>query len=345
MTDTLQGFEHTTFTAEGDTRAVYRTGSGPAVIVISEIPGITPNVARFAHFVAAGAGRPRARPVRRPGRGCGRDVLHRGVRPGHDGGRRGTGPRAQPAVAPLSGQQGPSALHRRLRGRYQADPGTGSGGHLRPRVPLHRGQAEPTGAVRTPPRAARRRLRRRRARLVTRQSPWTPEDRPFGAHRGPRRSARHADPRRPRPGARVLRGTPWRMNPMAEAWRGRGRVVRLCDRQIFTVDLPARGTELLPPLLVLHGFPTSSFDFHRVVGGLAAHRRVLLFDMLGFGLSEKPDVAYRLAAQADLAVALTASLEIDRLGLLTHDIGDTVGGELLARQMEGSWDVEITDRV
>ena len=52
MTDALQGFEHTTFTAEGDSRAVYRTGSGPAVIVISEIPGITPNVARFARFVA-----------------------------------------------------------------------------------------------------------------------------------------------------------------------------------------------------------------------------------------------------------------------------------------------------
>ena len=52
MTDALQGFEHTTFTAEGDTRAVYRTGSGPAVIVMSEIPGITPNVARFARFVA-----------------------------------------------------------------------------------------------------------------------------------------------------------------------------------------------------------------------------------------------------------------------------------------------------
>ena len=52
MTDALQGFEHTTFTAEGDSRAVYRTGSGPAVIVMSEIPGITPNVARFARFVA-----------------------------------------------------------------------------------------------------------------------------------------------------------------------------------------------------------------------------------------------------------------------------------------------------
>ncbi|MGP0110704.1 MAG: dienelactone hydrolase family protein [Acidimicrobiales bacterium] len=52
MTDALRLFEHTTFTAQGDTRAVYRTGSGPAVIVMSEIPGITPNVARFARFVA-----------------------------------------------------------------------------------------------------------------------------------------------------------------------------------------------------------------------------------------------------------------------------------------------------
>ncbi len=134
------------------------------------------------------------------------------------------------------------------------------------------------------------------------------------------------------------------MNRLGEAWRERGQVVSLCGRQIFTVDLPARGTELHPPLLVLHGFPTSSFDFHRVVDGLAAHRRVLLFDMFGYGLSEKPDVAYRLTRQADIAVAFTESLGIDRLGLLTHDIGDSVGGELLARQLEGSWDVEITGR-
>jgi len=52
-----------------------------------------------------------------------------------------------------------------------------------------------------------------------------------------------------------------------------------------------------------------------------------------------------LVDQADLAQALVADLGIDRLGLLTHDIGDTVGGELLARQLEGAWPVEVTDRV
>ncbi len=53
MADTLEDFERSEFTAEGTTRTVYRIGSGPAVIVISEIPGITPNVARFARMVAA----------------------------------------------------------------------------------------------------------------------------------------------------------------------------------------------------------------------------------------------------------------------------------------------------
>ena len=133
--------------------------------------------------------------------------------------------------------------------------------------------------------------------------------------------------------------------PLVDRWRARGRHRDLAGHRIFTVDVAALGEVTAPPLLVLHGFPTSSFDFHRVVDGLAAHRRVVLFDYLGFGLSAKPDRPYRLVDQADLAVAFTAELGIDRLGLLTHDIGDTVGGELLARQLEGGWGVEVTDRV
>src|SRR5579885_937787 len=53
MADELPGFAHTTFTAQGKTRDVYTTGSGPAVIVIAEIPGITPQVADFGRKVAA----------------------------------------------------------------------------------------------------------------------------------------------------------------------------------------------------------------------------------------------------------------------------------------------------
>lgn len=50
--EALTGFDETTFTHEGKTRTVYRLGTGPAVIVIHEIPGITPDVADFGRRVA-----------------------------------------------------------------------------------------------------------------------------------------------------------------------------------------------------------------------------------------------------------------------------------------------------
>jgi len=52
-TDALAAFVKEQYTAQGKTRDLYRLGSGPAVIVIAEIPGITPHVAAFARRVAA----------------------------------------------------------------------------------------------------------------------------------------------------------------------------------------------------------------------------------------------------------------------------------------------------
>jgi pimeloyl-ACP methyl ester carboxylesterase len=52
-----------------------------------------------------------------------------------------------------------------------------------------------------------------------------------------------------------------------------------------------------------------------------------------------------MAEQADVAVGFVADVGIERLALLTHDMGDTVGGELLARRQDGSWPVEISRRV
>ncbi len=50
--DDLADFERATFTHDGKTRTIFRKGTGPAVIVISEMPGISPKVAGFARKVA-----------------------------------------------------------------------------------------------------------------------------------------------------------------------------------------------------------------------------------------------------------------------------------------------------
>lgn len=49
MSDVLDGWSRSTFTAAGFTREVYRRGTGPGVVVVHEVPGITPRVAQFAN--------------------------------------------------------------------------------------------------------------------------------------------------------------------------------------------------------------------------------------------------------------------------------------------------------
>ena len=51
IADPLDDFTRTEATYDGVTRTVFRKGTGPGVVVISEIPGITPNVADFARRV------------------------------------------------------------------------------------------------------------------------------------------------------------------------------------------------------------------------------------------------------------------------------------------------------
>lgn len=48
----LEGFSESTFTHDGATRTVYRRGEGPGVVIMHEVPGVTPEVARFARWVA-----------------------------------------------------------------------------------------------------------------------------------------------------------------------------------------------------------------------------------------------------------------------------------------------------
>lgn len=90
------------------------------------------------------------------------------------------------------------------------------------------------------------------------------------------------------------------------------------------------------PLLLVHGYPTSSWDWHRVWAPLAERRRLIACDMLGFGLSDKPRSGYSIHRQADLQEAILETLGVDDCDALVHDYGVSVGQELLARSNEGS---------
>lgn len=91
------------------------------------------------------------------------------------------------------------------------------------------------------------------------------------------------------------------------------------------------------PLLLIHGFPTSSWDWHLLWEDLSARYQVIACDMLGFGESAKPrELSFSLQLQADLHQALIKHLNLpEPVHLLAHDYGDSVAQELIARHEEG----------
>lgn len=119
-----------------------------------------------------------------------------------------------------------------------------------------------------------------------------------------------------------------------QAWRAQGRTF---DFRGHAIRYWTAGPEQAAPLLLIHGFPTASWDWQRVWQPLAERYRVIACDMLGFGDSAKPrGHAYSLLEQADLQQALLAHLGIAApVHVLAHDYGDSVAQELLARHHEG----------
>lgn len=85
-------------------------------------------------------------------------------------------------------------------------------------------------------------------------------------------------------------------------------------------------------LLLLHGFPTASWDWHKVWPKLIDRYHVLALDFIGFGYSAKPKrYHYSIHDQVDLIEHFLEIKGIQKLHILAHDYGDTVLQELLAR--------------
>jgi pimeloyl-ACP methyl ester carboxylesterase len=121
------------------------------------------------------------------------------------------------------------------------------------------------------------------------------------------------------------------LTPRVQDWLRGGKWIELCGQQIFTRDRAGQDA----PLLLLHGYPSSSYDWRHVCE-LLAHRRITSFDFLGFGLSDKPrEHVYSLHAHADTVEAIAERYEAEPVVLVAHDMGTSVATELLARDLEG----------
>lgn len=128
------------------------------------------------------------------------------------------------------------------------------------------------------------------------------------------------------------------LTPRVREWQSRGRIERFRDHAIhvFAQD----GAD--PVLAMLHGFPSSSYDWRALLEH-EQDRAVLALDFLGFGLSAKPRRhVYSLLWQADLVEELARRVAPGRpVFIVAHDMGTSVATELLARDFAGRLEIEL----
>lgn len=120
-------------------------------------------------------------------------------------------------------------------------------------------------------------------------------------------------------------------------WLGKGQHVGEEGRRIFVAE-QGQGANLL----MLHGFPTSAFDWRGMMEQLCDGYRCVAPDFPGYGLSDKPEAySYSLFQQADAVETVTAELGLESTHLVCHDMATSVVCELLARDLEGRLNFSI----
>lgn len=123
-----------------------------------------------------------------------------------------------------------------------------------------------------------------------------------------------------------------------EAWKKSGDFFNYKGNSIFYKQSESSDEVTL----LLHGFPTASFDWHKIWDELAANFPLLAYDYIGYGFSAKPvNFDYTTFNQVDLLQELLAELNIKKIHILAHDYGNTITQELLARETEGKLKFKI----
>ena len=132
----------------------------------------------------------------------------------------------------------------------------------------------------------------------------------------------------------------------ANEWKSKGEFITVNDKKLFVIDTSSffLSEDKIPTetMVILHGYPTSSYDYYKVLPELSKHYRVIIHDHLGFGFSDKPlDYSYSLLDQADIALQLWQQLGVKKVHLLAHDYGTSVATEIIARNNNHELTIEI----
>jgi len=156
--------------------------------------------------------------------------------------------------------------------------------------------------------------------------------------------------------------TPQELPIDLQKWYNRGEIATINGNKLFYIHNKCSDPSVTDPptFAILHGFPSSSFEYYKVsnrdcsvrfmlvnrylfcfskqvIDTLLRFGDVVVHDQVGFGLSDKPttNYTYSLSEAADNTLILWRKLKIKEAHVIAHDMGDSVLTEILARRHRG----------
>lgn len=129
-------------------------------------------------------------------------------------------------------------------------------------------------------------------------------------------------------------------------WESGGSYVKVADGHKVFYRKGGRCGDGAETIILVHGFPTSSYDYARSHGLLEKDFCVVMFDHVGFGFSDKPagpEYIYSIFTAAENALELWRQLKVHSAHIVSHDMGDSIVTEILSRRQRNMLPSQISN--
>lgn len=127
------------------------------------------------------------------------------------------------------------------------------------------------------------------------------------------------------------------MKKPLEDWLGKSNFFSFKTHDIFYNQF-GKGDDIV----IIHGYPYNSYEWKEIVPLLSKNYKVTVFDLLGFGFSDKPDNhTYSFQEYTDLLNNLVLHLKIEQAHIIAHDLGVSIAQELVASENDENLNFSI----
>lgn len=118
----------------------------------------------------------------------------------------------------------------------------------------------------------------------------------------------------------------------AQEWKSYGEYVHINGHDLFVIDTADENSSK-ETIVIINGYPSTSYDYHKIIPILSEYYRIVIHDHFGFGFSDLPNIyCFSLMDQANVCIELYKKLNLKKITILADGYGSKIAKEILYRK-------------